>query len=423
VKILHLSYSDNLGGAANAAFQLHRGLVSIGVESRMLVAKINSYEERIFQCPAHEKDKLHPLVMRWRNHKELKAQKRLFKEGKPTTYISEPHSEYDFQEVAWLLEWAEVINLHWVAGLVDWEKHIHLLAQYAPLVWTLHDQNPISGIWHFQPTEAENTNALQKLNAQIISKKTKVIAKLPENTLTAVTPSKWLTNEVISSRIMHKVKAYTIPYGIDTTTFRPRDKMSTRHELAITNDRFILGFIAHDINDPRKGLDILAAALQNLPTIYKDRILLMSLGCGESIEFNSIDSRHLGLSDNPAFVSKFYAALDVFICPSRQDNLPNTVLEALACGRPIIGSDVGGIPDMIQPGVTGWLTKAEDSKDLQANIIKVFKLWEDGKLNSLSEEIRITTEKRYALSKQASSYLELYERLTPKKLIQHDQNT
>ena len=414
MKVIHLSYSDNLGGAANAAFQLHRGLLSIGVESRMLVANINSSGEGIFQCPANQKDKPNPLVERWKNHKKLKAQKRLFKEGRPTTYTSEPHSEYNFQEVAWLLEWAEVINLHWVAGLVDWEKHIHLLAQFAPLVWTLHDQNPISGIWHFQPNEAENTNALQELNAQIISKKAKVIAELPENALTAVTPSKWLTNEVINSRVMKQVKAHTIPYGIDITTFQPRDKTSTRYELAIPNDRFILGFIAHDINDPRKGLDILAAALQNLPTDYKVRILVMSLGCGKALEFNSIDSRHLGLSDSPAFVSKFYAALDVFICPSRQDNLPNTVLEALACGRPIIGSDVGGIPDMIQSGVTGWLTNSEDSKDLQANIIKVFKLWEDDKLNSLSEEIRITAEKRYTRDKQAGSYLELYEGLTSK---------
>lgn len=416
MKILHLSYSDNLGGAANAAFQLHRGLISSGVESRMLVAKINSNEEGIFKCPANKKNRFYLIVKLLKKYKKLIAQKRLFKEGRPTTYTSEPHSKYNFKEVIWLLEWADIINLHWVAGLVDWEKHIHLLSQFAPLVWTLHDMNPISGIWHFQPTEAENTTALQKLNAKIISKKIKVITELPENVLTAVTPSTWLTNEVINSRVMQNINAHTIPNGIDITTFRPQEKTTTRKELGIPNDRLILGFIANDINDPRKGLDVLAEALQNLKEIYKDRIFLLSLGFGELIEVHSVDSRHLGMSDSPAFVSKFYAALDVFICPSKQDNLPNTVLEALACGRPIIGSDIGGIPDMVQPGVTGWLTKSEDSKDLQANITKVFKLWEEDKLNSLSEEIRSTAEKRYSLYKQASSYIELYRNLAPKEI-------
>jgi glycosyltransferase involved in cell wall biosynthesis len=166
-------------------------------------------------------------------------------------------------------------------------------------------------------------------------------------------------------------------------------------------------FVADSTDNWRKGFVLLAEALSGLTEL--PNLFLVSLG-GDKPALNShIDHLHLGHTDNDRLLSFAYSAADVFVISSLQDNFPNTVLEALACGTPVVGFSVGGIPEMVRSGVTGLLAPPEDEHALAGDIASL--LENDELRTEMSANCRRVAIEEYSLEIQANRYIKLYEAL------------
>jgi len=174
----------------------------------------------------------------------------------------------------------------------------------------------------------------------------------------------------------------------------------------------VILFAADAINIRRKGLHLLLDALRGLQS--KGQVLLLSVGRGEAPSVEGFSSRHLRPMDDDERLSSVYSAADIYVAPSEQDNLPNTVLESIACGVPVAAFGVGGIPDVVRPGLTGYLAGAADVAELRAMISRL--LERDEERAQMSKTCRKIAVEEYSLEIQAKRYLELYQQLLSKQV-------
>ena len=180
---------------------------------------------------------------------------------------------------------------------------------------------------------------------------------------------------------------------------------AARAALQVPQDVQVVLFVADGVDNQRKGLALLVEALAGLT--MSDDLFLLILGRGQSTLELSFPHVHLGHVENDRLLPLIYSAADLFIIPSMQDNLPNTVLESLACSTPVVGFDVGGIPDMVRPGETGSLVPAGDVIALRDAISRL--LHDHEMRASMSAACRRVAVEEYRLEIQARRYADLYD--------------
>jgi glycosyltransferase involved in cell wall biosynthesis len=398
VKILHLN-SLTRGGAANAARRLHEGLCEIRIESTFGCAPGNHSAWAVSSNSPDPRWKsfeiLHRSFSYYQNKQRLGA-------VVPVTYMSHPRTRIRSIHLACLMP-ADVINLHWIADFLDWETCLPWLAKQAPLVWTLHDMNPFSGIWHYVPNEYECTKGMVALDEIVRKIKIKVFSLIPKNRLTIVAPSKWMAKIAETSELLGQFQVRHIPNGVDTNSFKPINKSIARAALGLDDETKIIGFISDGASDPRKGLSILIEALEGLPPHTRPHLVIAGGCCRGLSKYRVTD---LGKIESDNVLRLFYSCLDLFVCPSLQDNLPNTVLESFACGTPVVAFDTGGIPEMVRPHVSGWLANTGDATELRLRIEEA--LENSSNLSVYSSRCRSIAVSEYSLSVQAKKYERLY---------------
>lgn len=304
---------------------------------------------------------------------------------------------------------AKLVHLHWVGGgLLRVEELVRLRC---PIVWTLHDAWPFSGGCHY-PRNCEGFKAqcgrCPQLSSQndedysraLMRRKAEVFAKLD---ITVVTPSRWLADIAKQSSLFAGRRIEVIPNGLDTEIFKPLDHQAARDYLNLPPERPALLFGAQSVTDPRKGWDLLHDALQRL----ERPCTLMVFGEGHIAVTNApyITVRRLGSLTDDMSLALLYSAADVFVCPSREDNLPNTVAEALACGTPCAAFNVNGLPDMIEHRKNGWLARPFDPADLAEGI-----RWLTGHPHpeQLRREARKKAVGEYSVTAMEARYVTLY---------------
>jgi len=318
----------------------------------------------------------------------------------------------------------DVVNLHWVRGLVDVRSFFQTLA--VPIVWTLHDMNAFTGGCHYSDGCDRYTASCGMcpqlgsckqgdLSRQVWARKMAALRGRLSPRVSIVAPSVWLAREAERSSILGRLPIYVIPYGLDTETFRPRDRAASRRGLGIPEGARVLLFVAQSTENRRKGFPLLIEALGSLSGRVPD-LLLVSVGQG-SPETGGLPHLSLGSVSTDDMLATIYSAADLFVAPSLQDNLPNTVLESLACGTPVVGFKTGGLPDMVRSGSTGALVPTGDVRSLSEAIVS---LLNDQSLRSgLSNECRRIAVSEYALHHQAERYQALYADLVePQQDIQ-----
>jgi glycosyltransferase involved in cell wall biosynthesis len=266
--------------------------------------------------------------------------------------FSLPYSEHHPERHPWIAA-ADVINLHRVSGFVDFQRFFH----HAPrrgLVWTLHDQQPYLGGFHYERDAATNPRfaALERRCRRIKQQ------SLGTRRLTVVGNSAWNTGRARASGFFPGGTRFeTIYYPLDSTRFAPRERSAARAVLGLPADRLVVGFASTSLENERKGLGDLLAAVAQLEVRHSNLVLL-SFGRGSAATAKrALRTRweNLGFLGSDTLKSVVYSAMDVFVIPSRAEAFGQTAIEALACGTAVVGSDVGGIGEALDGGRCGVL--------------------------------------------------------------------
>ncbi|MBD2338955.1 glycosyltransferase family 4 protein [Calothrix sp. FACHB-156] len=401
MNVLHINQTDVTGGAAIAAYRLHQGLLAQGVNSHLLVASQMQENERIAQIK-----RLPRIEYRLRYINEALGLRHL-------NFISSfniPNAPF-YQQ-------ANVLNFHNIHGGFFSYLALGQLTNQKPSVFTLHDMWSFTGQCTYSydcerwklgcgkcpypdPTISRDSSHIELRLKNWIYKKSK---------LTIIAPSFWLAKQAKQS-ILGRFNIHHIPNGIDTDTYQPLEKEKCRDILGIPLNKKVLMFGAQSLKDQRKGGDLLLRALAALPKSLHSELILLTLGNeGEKIaNIVGLPTFPLGYVSSDRLKSIAYSAADLFVFPTRADNLPLILQESMACGTPMVSFDVGGVPDLVRHKTTGYLAQSENQGDFCTGIVE---LLEDTQLRQqMSEQCRAIALAEYTLELQSKRYLEVYNSL------------
>lgn len=416
MKISHVSYHDISGGAALAAYRLHAGLNSIGLCSTMVVRKKTSLDETVLTIAADQPEDIeHAEVVRQTYLAEA-AGLPVFSQGGFVLFHTErsPVGRALDRQLAGY----DVVNLHWVRAVLDWQTFFPSRPSSQVVVWTLHDMHPFTGGCHYGAGCGGYTAACgacpvlesgeaEDLSTQVQRRKISALRLFTGRRLHIVSPSRWLADQAAASTVFQGLPITVIPYSLDTTLFRPRDRAAKRKALGIGAQTRVIFFVAHSVTDVRKGLDVIDDALCRLGP--REDVLVLIAGEGHFGFRSAWPTRHLGPIASADDLAELYSAADLTVVPSREDNLPNTVLESLACGTAVLGSRIGGIPDMISEGDNGLLAPVADGEAWAAALGQALTSREE--LAAMGRRARLRADRDHALDVQPRRYRDLYERL------------
>lgn len=406
-------------GAANSCIRLHMGLRKAGIESFLLLLKDTSSSSVTHKAVCTTKYEI-PSSPWWNRKKQPLAVasniKREILAAVPEKleWFSFANAGYDITDHEFYKQ-ADIVNLHWVSGFIDYAS-IKNIAK--PIVWTLHDMNPFTGGCHYSGgcdlfvkscKPCPQLESISDVEATGIDHAYKLHSLSKVNNLSIVTPSNWLTRESKRSSLFGSKLHSTIPYGLDETIFKPGNRQELRTKYKLPQGKKVILFVAYkSLFIKRKGYKELTDAFEDFKG--NDVTLLAVGGTGNESQENSnlID---FGFVHGEAQMAELYSLADLFIIPSLEDNLPNTVIESLLCGTPVVGFDTGGIPDMIVDGFNGVLAEEKTANSLLKAIEKALL----GISKFDRDDIRNDAKARFNLDVQARSYIDLYSSLLPRK--------
>jgi glycosyltransferase involved in cell wall biosynthesis len=318
---------------------------------------------------------------------------------------------------------ADIIHLHWInqgfLSLKELKKLFHL---GKPLVWTLHDMWPYTGGCHYSgnciyfKNQCGNCFYLRKpstsdLSNKIFRKKEKLYSGSP---LTFVGCSKWMTEQSKESTLLKNFRIESIPNSIDIELYSPGNKIQARQSLGLPIDKKLLLFGAANIFDKRKGFNYLLQSLEiiksNYPQLAKEMHCFI-FGKAKHPYFVPLTSTNVNYVGSQDQMVELYRAADVFVLPSLQDNLPNTVMEAMSCGLPVVAFNTGGLPEMVKHKVNGYLADTGDSKDLADGIQFILS---ETQYSEFQKSARDKVLSSYHPEIIAGNYLKLYNELLNK---------
>ncbi|HHX31629.1 MAG TPA: glycosyltransferase [Bacteroidales bacterium] len=409
MNILIVSTSDNRGGAAIAAYRLMNALKSEGVNIKMAVIDKRSNNSDVIQVG----NKLNNRYNFYRERGEIFLINRLSKVNLFDVSIANTSTSItkldEFKN-------ANVIHLHWInQGILSIKEIEKILQSGKKVVWTMHDMWPFTGICHHaagcnnyesacgmcpylaNPSEFDISNFIFEKKKHVYSK----------GNITFVACSEWLKRLADKSPIVRNQKVVNIPNPIDTELYKPMDKYVIRKKLKLPTDKKIILFAAAKASDPRKGTDYLINASKLIAELYQDELLFLIVGSqGEEIaERLHTPTICMGYVDSLK-MPEVYNAADVYITPSLQENLPNTIMEAMSSGIPCVGFNIGGIPEMINHKTTGYIAKYKNAEDLANGLIwTLFEADSEALVHNSREKVLVS----YGHRKIANLYKSIYE--------------
>jgi len=409
LKILHLCTLDH-GGAGAAALRLHLGLLGQGIDSKMLVLYARSGTSEVHETPTKQG---HQSQESWKyiyNH-WLKVLREHPNRPDGLEFFTDISSDAILADHP-LLKQADIIHLHWIPGLFEVQA-MPALFYGKRIIWTLHDQNPFTGGCHFAGECRKfesHCHSCPQLGSQIDQDLSFFQWNAKNNAyrnldLKIVTPSRWLATEATSSSLFSDRRITVIPYGLQLGIFQPRPNSNLREAHGLSDKDLVILFGAH-AHTRRKGFEHLQALLEVIPPYLQGkRVVVTAFGHISKDLTSRIPVLELGFVADPHKLAEFYSMADAYVLPSIEDNLPNTVLEALACGTPVVGFDIGGMPDMVRHGINGWLTTLGDIDGLVQGIMWARKFGADAR-----DAIATDARQRFNAGLQATRYLTLYQK-------------
>lgn len=409
LKVAHLS--PRHGGVANAARQIHEGLLDIGVESRLFMSPPPADDPGRHVYPMPPVNRIGELADR--------LSRRL--EGR-TGFTGMTHVTTLFQSFPHF----DVIHFHGMDG--HW-FNLHALPKldrHHALVWTMHDKHLGTGACGYPEfwggcerwkigcgrcPKAESEGWWVDSTHAVYQRKKALVSS---TRLALVALNRWMFDFVAAAPVTHAQPLTLIPSGVDTGIFAPMSQVACRRKWGLPAHGRLLLTVASKLNEPRKGLQYLEPLLHHLKRAHHDEIGLVLAGAKLSSDVlarlqSIVPVYGLGQIDGAPGLAQVYGACDVLLVTSMIDNSPNVILESMACGTPVAAFRVGGIPDMVEPGLTGVLSEPGDIATLAAQIGALCQTSE--RLLDMRSHCRARAVRDYARTVQASRYRELYDSL------------
>ncbi|MCR8558562.1 glycosyltransferase [Mucilaginibacter sp. BJC16-A38] len=320
---------------------------------------------------------------------------------------------------------ADVLHLHWTnGGYLSINNLKQLQETGKPIVWTLHDMWAFTGGCHYSGdcdhfiNECGNCWMLRNPGEDDLSHsgwlRKSGMLKAAKN-MVFVTCSHWLADVARTSSLLKNFRIETIPNPIDTSLFSAKDKAAARAKLKIDAKAKIILFGAANIMDRRKGITYLVDALNDLKNNYQEveDIEIVIFGKNKSFDVSSLPFKvhEVGIISSQADIAELYSLADVYVSPAIEDNLPNTIMEALSCSTPVVAFNTGGIPDMVEHLQNGYLAEFKSATDFAAGIHYVL---DSERGDFLSANARQKVLDTFTNEKVSEQYMAVYESILKK---------
>ena len=411
-KVLVLNESDEGGGAARAALRISMGLRRRGVDLEMAVQRMLGERYWVVRAGSTKQKLLTRTLQR------IDALPNMLYPDRRDAPWSNNWFPYDAGR-AYGFDRYDLLHFHWVAGGLVPVRAFANIKQ--PVVWTLHDMWGFTGGCRYTEdcTRYEEacgccpllgSRKAQDLSARNLRAKRRAFAG---KNMHIVSPSNWLAAAARQSALFRDFEVSVIPNGIDLEVYRPIGRKAARNFFGFPEEaRIILFGTSNAIHDERKGFPLLRLALGELAKEGNTNgMQLVVFGSNEPREplDVGVPIRFMGQLSDDVSLAGLYAAADVMVVPSRQENLANTIMEAMACGTPVVAFGIGGNGDLVDNRVSGYLAKPFEPVDLAAGIAWV--LGDAARLAELSAAARAKCERTFSLDVVCGQYENLYRRM------------
>lgn len=439
LRILQVSTAEIEGGAEKVARDLFMAYRSRGFVSRLAVGRRCSEDPDIEVVPNDECRKWGPrhwialanrpsfLPMRFLDENQWRNKLRIL--GQPGRLLRKlrGHEDFDFPGIWQLLQSMEklpdIVHCHNLHGDFFDLRSLPYLSKKVPLVLTLHDTWMLSGHCAYSyecerwktgcgrcpflsvyPAIRRDATAYNRKRKRDIYAKSRVYVSAP---------SRWLMEKLGQSILAPAiVEARVIPYGVDLGTFCPADRQTARIALGLPQEARMLLFTANRARgNIWKDFQTISSAVAMVAERSRDRgVIFVALGENAPAErIGEAIVRFIPYQKDPKVVARYYQAADVYVHAAKVDNFPNAVLEALACGTPAVATAVGGIPEQVEDGQTGFLVPPGDAESMAKGIIDL--LTDDGLRTRFGREAAKDAQKRFDLNRQVDNYIAWYRKI------------
>ena len=415
MNVLHVNTYE-AGGAGKACLRLHENLLKQGVDSNLLVLyrsasevrNVHSFlsfhaalEKNIFQ---KIEGRIRRLFEDTRSHEE-----HLANQPAGFEWFTAVRTAYDIT-LHPLYAKADIVHLHWVGDFLDFKTFFR--NNKKRIVWTMQDMNPITGGCHYSSgctrftSDCHDCPQLQGTADTGYAQKNLQLKKksISGAQIHMIASSGWLTGLSKESLLFSRNPHSMIFNGSDPAVFDPIDRNAARDLFGIPKNKTVILFIAN-LDNPRKGYQFVRDAFRTFSE--REDVFLCVAGESKTAPENIPNCRFIGKISDEKTLNAFYSAGDILLIPSLEDDLPNTIIEALLCGTPVIGFPVGGIGEMLMNDQNGFLCPGIGVAPLTQRIRDF--LSAPGKFNR--QEIRKNTIQKFSINVQVKKYIELYNKM------------
>lgn len=389
MRILHITTDDH-GGAGLCCLRIHQSLFDAGIESKVvticntrhaveeysygrlqdLFSRVLAKGLRLINLPFTDRSKIGMLSKKYH------------------TAYSLPVSTIDLTKCEWA-EWADIIHLHWVNNYLDYPSFFRQVKK--PIVWTLHDENLFYGIAH------HHKSILASHPLEIKYRQVKQDAVHSAENLTIVFLSEMMQRRFKDEKIIEGRQKWVINNSVDTSVFRSYDKSGMREKYGIDRHKKVCLFIAVDICDPNKGLNVLSDALSDTD------VEILAIGGNPSKKgWNNV--RQVGLVRDLQAMAELISCADFFAMPSYQEAFSQSPIEAMACGLPVVAFPVSGTSELVNDR-NGVVCDDFTPEALRKGINKLMDR------DYVASEIRQDMINRFSPEVIARRYVEVYQKI------------